>query len=260
MACGAAVIGSNCRSIPEIIDRPEALFDPQNPRAIATCMENVLNKVELRRSLQEWGTGRSKLFRWESCARKAIAAFETMHAQRRKTQSSFYFPPAGTRPTLAFVSPLPPSQTPIANYAGKVLPLLSRYYDVICVIDQPAEVSEWITAEFPVRDLEWFKAHSHSFDRILYQFGNSLSCQHLLNLILEHPGVVELHDLFIGNLLEHMESSGLAPGAFIRSLYDAHGFSALKRDLEEGRKTSRQQNVLINCAMARSLQNSSWES
>ena len=37
MACGAPVIGSDCTSIPEIIDRKDALFDPHQPREIAAA-------------------------------------------------------------------------------------------------------------------------------------------------------------------------------------------------------------------------------
>lgn len=35
MACGRAVIGSNCSSLPEVIGRSDALFDPKNDESIA---------------------------------------------------------------------------------------------------------------------------------------------------------------------------------------------------------------------------------
>jgi glycosyltransferase involved in cell wall biosynthesis len=109
---------------------------------------------------------------------------------------------------------------------------------VVCTSDQPQSVSEWIAADFQVRNLAWFKQHAHRFDRILYQFGNSLSYRHLFNLVLEYPGVVELHDLFIGDLLNQINGSGEGTGAFVSALYDGYGYTALKRDREQGRNTS----------------------
>jgi glycosyltransferase involved in cell wall biosynthesis len=238
MACGSAVIGSNCTSIPEIIDRPEALFDPKSPQAIADCISMVLSNTEVRQSLQEWGREISKVFKWESCARKALAAFETLNAESSATRKATLPPLTEPRPTLAFVSPLPPNETPLAKYAAKVLPTLSRYYDIVCIVDQREVADDWITAEFPIHDLEWFKAKAGGFERILYQFANSSCCKHIFNLLVEHPGVVELHDLFIGETLDWMNRSGYAPGIFVRTLYDSHGFSALKKDRDDGRAAS----------------------
>jgi glycosyltransferase involved in cell wall biosynthesis len=238
MACGAAVIGSNCTSIPEIIDRPEALFDPRSPQAIADCIAEVLSNWKVRRGLQEWGRERSRGFSWESCGRKALAAFETLNAKSSVTKSVIFPSLRERRPTLAFVSPLPPAETPLANYAAKVLPSLSRYYDIVCIVDQREVADDWITAEFPVHDLDWFKAKANSFERILYQFGNSSCHKHIFNLIVEHPGVVELHNLFFGETLDWMDRSGYAPGIFARTLYDSDGFFALKKDRDDGRAAS----------------------
>jgi glycosyltransferase involved in cell wall biosynthesis len=238
MACGAAVIGSNCASIPEIIDRQEALFDPHRSEAIADCISMVLSNTEVRQDLQNWGRERAKAFNWESCGRKAIAAFEALNAEHRAAGNVFFTPPSDRRPTLAFVSPLPPAETPLARYAAGVLPMLSRYYDIVCIVDQPKVTDDWIAAEFPVHDLDWFRAKANSFERILYQFGNSSWHKHIFNLIAEHPGIVELHDLRIGETLDWMDRSGYAPGIFVRSLYDSHGFFALKKDRDDGRRAS----------------------
>jgi glycosyltransferase involved in cell wall biosynthesis len=238
MACGAAAIGSNCTSIPEIIDWPEALFDPQSPRAIADCVDMVLSNAEVRQSLREWGRERSRAFQWEICGRKALAAFEALNAKRHPPVAVFSAPLTERRPTLAFVSPLPPAETPLANYAAKVLPILSRYYDIVCIVDQREVADDWISAEFPVHDFNWFKAKAKSFERILYQLGNSFWHRHIFELILEHPGFVELHDLFIGETLDRMDHSGYAPGIFVRFLYDSHGFFALKKDRDDGRAAS----------------------
>ena len=46
MACGAAVIGSNKSSIPEVIGRQDALFDPSRPADITEALERLLLALE----------------------------------------------------------------------------------------------------------------------------------------------------------------------------------------------------------------------
>ena len=90
---GAPVIGSNCTSIPEIIDREDALFDPRQPQDIASRMAEVLSNADLRQSLKTWGLERAKAFTWEACARKALRAFETLHAERKAHKLHLSAPP-----------------------------------------------------------------------------------------------------------------------------------------------------------------------
>ena len=227
MVCGAPVIGSNCTSIPEIIDRSDALFDPRRPEEIASRMAAVLSNADLRQSLKTWGSERAKAFTWETCARKALKAFESLHAKRKAAQTAAV-PVTKRRPVLAFVSPLPPAQTGIAGYSAKLLPNLASHYEVVCITDQPEVTDPWITAEFPIRDAKWFEANGAKFDRILYHFGNSSFHEHMLALIERHPGVVVWHDFCLGGLLRWMDSDHM-PGCFTKALYDSHGFSALCR-------------------------------
>ena len=198
MVCGAPVIGSNCTSIPEIIDRSDALFDPRRPEEIANRMAAVLSNAELRQSLKTWGCERAKVFTWEACARKALEAFEALHERQNATSAVTVSHAMKHRPLLAFVSPLPPEQTGIADYSAKLLPDLARHYEIICIVDQPEVTDGWITAELPIRNVSWFEENVGRFERILYQLGNSLSCKHMFAIIERSPGVVDLHDFYLG--------------------------------------------------------------
>ncbi|MGC8736716.1 MAG: glycosyltransferase family 4 protein, partial [Dissulfurimicrobium sp.] len=82
MACGAAVIGSNTTSIPEVIGREDALFDPHKDDAIAEKLELVLTDEDFRRELQHHGIEQAKRFSWDESARWAIAAFEAFYAKK----------------------------------------------------------------------------------------------------------------------------------------------------------------------------------
>ncbi len=77
MACGAPVIGSNLTSIPEVLARRDALFDPKNPSAIAVAIERVLCEPAFAQDLRQYGLRRSHEFSWASSASRALDAFES---------------------------------------------------------------------------------------------------------------------------------------------------------------------------------------
>ncbi len=83
MACGAAVIGSNTTSMPEVIGRADALFDPFDEQSIATKMEEVLVNEGFRQDLKRHGMTQAKSFSWDKTARLALAKFEEVHKASR---------------------------------------------------------------------------------------------------------------------------------------------------------------------------------
>lgn len=80
MACGAPVIGSNTTSIPEVIGRAEALFDPGSPAAIAAKLEELMANDSARTRLREDGLIQANTFSWDRSGITAIAALERLAA------------------------------------------------------------------------------------------------------------------------------------------------------------------------------------
>ena len=78
MACGAAVIGSNTTSLPEVIGLPKALFDPLDSVAISKKMELALSDESFHSRLCEHGKVQAKLFTWDDTAKRAIRAWEAI--------------------------------------------------------------------------------------------------------------------------------------------------------------------------------------
>jgi O-antigen biosynthesis alpha-1,2-mannosyltransferase len=76
MACGTPTIGSNITSIPEVIGRDDALFDPRNPRAIAETIRRVLEDPAFAAQLRDYGLQRAQLFSWDHCARRTLEALD----------------------------------------------------------------------------------------------------------------------------------------------------------------------------------------
>lgn len=81
MACGAAVIGSNTTSLPEVIGLPEALFDPMDTNAISQKMAQALADDGFHSQLCEHGRKQKELFNWDYTAQRAITAWEHYAAE-----------------------------------------------------------------------------------------------------------------------------------------------------------------------------------
>ena len=223
MACGRAVIGSNTSSIPEVIDRKDALFDPHSDRSISEAIDRVLTNNSLRTELESHGLMQSKKFSWDISARRAIEAMEVRLTSLQETPPLAF----GRRPKLAFVSPLPPERSGISDYSAELIPELARYYEIEVIVAQEIVADPWIRANYPIRSVEWFKTYASTFDRVLYHFGNSSFHQHMFGLLDEAPGVVVLHDFFLSGIIAHMDVHGYAPGVLSSHLYQSHGYAAL---------------------------------
>jgi O-antigen biosynthesis alpha-1,2-mannosyltransferase len=86
MACGAPTIGSATTSIPEVIGRQDALFDPTDPAAISRAIRRVLEDLEYANELRVHGVQHSKRFSWDNTACTALIAMETTLAKRPHRQ------------------------------------------------------------------------------------------------------------------------------------------------------------------------------
>jgi glycosyltransferase involved in cell wall biosynthesis len=135
------------------------------------------------------------------------------------------------RPRLAFVSPLPPERTGIADYAAQLLPALMAHFDITLVLQQDRVTLAPELAALPQRTAAWFSEHGDEFEHVLYQFGNSPFHSHMFALLQRHPGVVVLHDFFLSSVLAYLQLSGIAPGAWTDALFSAHGYPALQQSL-----------------------------
>jgi O-antigen biosynthesis alpha-1,2-mannosyltransferase len=78
MACGAAVIGANTSSVPEVIGLDAAMFDPFDTAAIIAKMAQALQDDAFRTMLREHGLRQAKKFSWDETAKRAIGAWESL--------------------------------------------------------------------------------------------------------------------------------------------------------------------------------------
>ncbi len=226
MSCGRAVIGSNTSSVPEVIDREDALFDPRSDAAIAAKLSQVLTDDAFRVELERHGLEQAKNFSWDKSAHRTLAAFEKFHLERQ--QRLAIGPLLARRPKLAYISPLPPERSGISDYSAELLPELSRHYDIDVIVAQDSVSDPWINANCQIRNVGWFRTHATRYDRILYHFGNSHFHQHMFSLLEELPGVVVLHDFFLSGIIAHMDIHGSTPNGWANELYLAQGYKAVQ--------------------------------
>ena len=225
MSCGAPVIASNVSSLPEIVDREDVLFNPYSEESIASRMAEVLTNDALRDELRLHGLQQARRFSWDESAKRAIASLETIYAEYQN--SCEIAKPLSCRPKLAYISPLPPERTGISDYSAELLPELARHYDIEVIVSQPEVLDPWVSACLPIRSVEYFEKNVDLYDRILYHIGNSPFHKHMLNLLDRFPGVVVLHDFYLGNIIAHQELGGQSPGIWTGELYESHGYKAV---------------------------------
>jgi glycosyltransferase involved in cell wall biosynthesis len=229
MACGAPVIAANTSSLPEVIGRVDALFDPRNEEAITAKMFEALSDQSFSDSLRQHGVQQAKRFSWDASAKVAIEAFEGQHErnQLETRMSSLAQVHRSPKPKLAYFSPLPPARSGIADFSAALLPELANHYEIELIVDQDKVEDVCLTANFPIRSWQWFDKHASNFDRVLYNFGNSIFHTHMFEMLERHPGVVVLHDFFLSGLVAHLDLIGEQPGSWSNALYESHGYQAL---------------------------------
>ena len=75
MAAGAAVIAADASSLPEVVDLPEALFDPHDVTDIAAHLERVLTDDAFRQRLRAHGPQQAAKFSWQRTAQDTLNFF-----------------------------------------------------------------------------------------------------------------------------------------------------------------------------------------
>jgi glycosyltransferase involved in cell wall biosynthesis len=229
MQCGKPVIAANLTSLPEAVGRDDALFDPFDLSDMTAKLERGLTDEIFRRSLAEHGLRHSQNFSWDATARRAWEALEqarpvVLAPERRKR--------------LAFVSPLPPERSGIADYSASLLMELTRCYEIdVCVVEPNKMSDVYIRATCGILSIDEFRASADRYDRVLYHFGNSVSHVHMFDLLSEIPGVVVLHDFYLSAIQMWSEVHNLRFSAMTRALLAERGYQAVAERFRHTKKT-----------------------
>ena len=227
MRCGRAVIAANTSSLPEVVGREDAMFDPYDDAAIAKKIEHLLTDDVFRKQLERHALTQSLHFSWDETGNRAIQALENLYSVST-TEHSKSVVTAARRPRLAYVSPLPPARSGIADYSAELLPELARFYEIDLIVLQKSVSLSPSLSDLSVHSVDWFWKHAQEFDRIIYHFGNSDFHSHMFAMLAKHPGIVVLHDFYLSGVVAHMEAHRGHRNIWVKSLYEGHGYKALQ--------------------------------
>jgi glycosyltransferase involved in cell wall biosynthesis len=126
---------------------------------------------------------------------------------------------------LAFVSPLPPAATGIADYAADVLHAIAGEYEIEAFHDQPdIDAARLPCPARPASSLLG-RHRERPFDLAVHQMGNGTAHAFQYDLLPRLPGLLVLHDL----VLHHARARRFLDAPEVRA-YAAEPSSAARRD------------------------------
>ncbi len=215
MACGVASLCSNVSSLPEVMDHPDALFDPTDPASLAERLQSILGSPQVAQELGRYGLARAARFTWPKTADRAWAALDETLARIKPTATGRL----QRKPSLWAVAPLQGDVEPLR----RLLEGLSRWYSVTILSDDPEPDDPVLRACFPIRTPAILATQTP--DRLLYMPADDAALAVLTVRMLDaYPGVVVAGRLSFATLLQ--EGAGAAWDVLQALLLEDHGWHA----------------------------------
>lgn len=214
--CGCPTICSNTSSMPEILDLPEATFDPLDPEEIASTMHRALTDSEFDSRLRAAAAQAARRHTWEAVADRTIEALGFLPPPVAAPAGA---PPARLR--LALAGPFPPLRSGIADYNLRLARSLAEVCDLDLLLTPGSDPSTlpYGTRAFPLEDLG-AGLNPGAYDCIIYTFGNSDHHHLTLDKAAAHPGVIWFHDLRLSGLYISYGVARAGPAGVGRFLAD----------------------------------------
>lgn len=227
MSCGVPTIVADNSSLPEIVGRRDALFDAGSDWSIAEAMHKVLTDESYRRDLREKGLERAKLFTWERSASLVISAWRDAFAAKKAGQPQAYAIGA-PHLRMAFVSPLPPEKSGIADYSAELLRDLGAHFEIDLFTTAARVTDDYLSSSFRIFPAKELKTRKAEYDIVVYQVGNSDFHAHMFDLMNSVPGVVVLHDFYLSGVMAHINAYGGGASRALNGMLNAGGTAVIE--------------------------------
>jgi glycosyltransferase involved in cell wall biosynthesis len=195
-ANGCPVIISNCPAQTELIPFPEDQFDPDDHSRVTRLIEAIAADPAHRAHV----IARQKDI-WRRFEAKAVGErfwkpfLETVALDTPARDLSRPAAPAirrGAKPKIAFVTPLPPDKSGVADYTAACLQTLAKSADIHVFTEtkNPTPSSAYAAVE-PISPLPYL---SRRYDAVVSVIGNSHFHLKTLDLLLDYGGAAIAHD------------------------------------------------------------------
>jgi glycosyltransferase involved in cell wall biosynthesis len=127
---------------------------------------------------------------------------------------------------VAYLSPLPPDSSGIADYSADLLPALARHLDLELFTARPEATDGSLRGAFPLRSYAEFAARDRErpYDTAIYQVGNS--AEHhapIFDAVLERPGLVVLHEAMLHHLVRDLNLWRTGRDGFVEAMRYCYG-------------------------------------
>ncbi|HEV8241953.1 MAG TPA: glycosyltransferase family 4 protein [Thermoanaerobaculia bacterium] len=133
---------------------------------------------------------------------------------------------------VAYLSPLPPQTSGIADYSAELLPPLARHLEVELVVEDGVAVGRELAAAFPVQTLRRFPEllATGRYDAALYHLGNNRDFhagiyRRLLAHPVDVPAVLVLHEYVLHHLVRDVTLHAGDPDAYVEAMRWCYGRS-----------------------------------
>ncbi len=145
---------------------------------------------------------------------------------------------------IAYLSPLPPQTSGIADYSAELVPELARHCELELVVDDAVAVARELVREFPVETLRRFPQllAGGRYDAALYHLGNNRDFHagiygQLLAHPREVPAVLVLHESVIHHLVRDVTLHAGDPDGYVEAMrwcYGGSGEAVARRAVATG--------------------------
>ena len=202
MHAGKWIVSPATSGLAEVIG-PALLALVEDP----TCSESMIIALEqAERKLKDglpddaMPRGYAQKYSWS----RVCENFEKAVMKRREALAAKPAQAISIRPRLFWASPFPQDISGIAFFSEDLVELMGEFYDLVLV---PNSVSTFVptskTGRFKIAGADPDKLlilNHGERPRVVYNIGNSHFHLNLLELLFKLPGIVLLHDSFVGGL------------------------------------------------------------
>jgi glycosyltransferase involved in cell wall biosynthesis len=193
--CGCPVIASTCAAHLELVEQPEALFDPYDVAGLSEKLEALLHNPTLRASLAVSQSHLGPEFHEEAVGRRFWSALEAA-VNKPRTVAIGARP---KKPRLAFLSPYPPDQSSVAVFTAMTMRAGAKLFDS----DLYTDAVRPLTFEGTFRDagtVSMAPLVNGQYQGVISMLGNSGYHTRIFEVFERYGGPCILHDTLLTQL------------------------------------------------------------
>lgn len=183
LACGTPAVVARNSALVELVDDESLLFDAEDVEEMTAVLRRSLEHPPPVLSL-------SDDHRWSAVADRLAAVYDLVARTRPPRMPS--------RPLVAYVSPMPPAPSGVADYSHRMVEALLAFADVDVFTDGPEQRHMRAPSGAHVAsasEFEWWETVRGPYDEIFCCLGNSLHHVGALRIARARPATVVLHDV-----------------------------------------------------------------